>query len=357
MKQFGVALPASLAGLSDSSASSSGHNINNVDDSNDGKSSSVDFLSGMNQRLNNLDIIDPVANKQSEFVLQAGSTASKRLAPITANKSSPVTDPAGFPTSDFFQRANHLIVTREGKEKIFNNVMDIWQQGAETGCIPSMINYAGNTSQHKPHLGLPLLLEGAIRGHPHAVVLLVDQCYEKSEPLRPFSLCMYWSKMVKNWVGIEGEKYRKFLEEEKKMNNDLYKHCNICGKQESDLVDLKTCNGCKLPSYCSKQCQTIDWEEGTHKNECNQLKILMKYHEPYANEIREQIMRGDDPKTMISLQKLRNKLGLTRPRKEYEEYLDDSIIFQINRVTINPSTLLIPRNNGTVYVGSWTEKM
>ena len=264
-----------------------------------------------------------------------------------------VTGIEGFPTSDFFQRANHLIVNRGGKEKIYNNVMDIWQQGAETGCIPSMINYAGNMSQHKPHLGLPLLLEGAIRGHPHAMVMLVDRCYKKSEPLRPDSLCMYWSKMVEIWVGIDEErrgKFLKFLEEAKEWKSHLYNSCNICGKQESDLVDLKTCNGCKLPSYCSKECQTIHWEEGTHKNECNQLKILMKYHEPYANKIREQIMRGDDPKTMISLQKLRNKLGLTRPRKEYEEYLD------LNNLD-NTCALLIPRNNGTVYVGSWTETM
>ena len=76
-------------------------------------------------------------------------------------------------------------------------------------------------------------------------------------------------------------------------------------------------------------------------------------------------MSGDDPKSIIPLQKLRNKLGLTRPRKEYEEYLHlknldndlDTSTSTTNDDTINPHTLLIPRNNGTVYVGSWTETM
>ncbi|OEU17864.1 hypothetical protein FRACYDRAFT_238292 [Fragilariopsis cylindrus CCMP1102] len=69
---------ASVVKASDSSAGSSGHNIiNNVDGNNNGKFSSVDFWSRMNQkRLNNLDIIDPVANKQSKLVLQADSAAA-----------------------------------------------------------------------------------------------------------------------------------------------------------------------------------------------------------------------------------------------------------------------------------------
>ena len=156
--------------------------------------------------------------------------------------------------------------------------------------------------------------------------------------------------MVKDWVGIEEERYKQFFENAKKVKNALNNNCNICLEPESDLVELKTCNGCKLTAYCSKECQTIHWEEKTHKNECNQLKILMEYHEPYANKIREQIMRGDDPKSIIPLQKLRNKLGLTRPRMEYEEYLD-------RKNLDDPRALLFPRNNGTVYVGSWTETM
>ncbi|OEU17865.1 hypothetical protein FRACYDRAFT_238293 [Fragilariopsis cylindrus CCMP1102] len=262
-----------------------------------------------------------------------------------------VTDADGFPTSDFIKRGHHVKVSGEGSKTIVKNdiLMGIWQQGAENGCIPSMINYAYNIGQ--PHLELPFLLEGAIRGHPFAVSLLLNRCYENSEmPCQLSSLCMYWNKMVKNWVGIEEERYVEFLEGAKEWKNYLYNICNICGEQESDLVTLKTCNGCKLTFYCSKECQTIHWEEGTHKNECNRLKILMKYHEPYANKIREQIMRGDDPKFIIPLQKLRNKLGLTRPRMEYEEYLDKKNLD-------DPRALLFPRNNGTVYVGSWTEMM
>ncbi|OEU18152.1 hypothetical protein FRACYDRAFT_225495 [Fragilariopsis cylindrus CCMP1102] len=274
-----------------------------------------------------------------------------------------VTDSDGFPTSDFFQRGVHLIENGGVTETIFNNVVGIYLRGAETGCIPSMVNYANcYLSQYKPHLALPFLLEGAIRGHPDAVALLLCRCYAN---LPQFSLYFYWSNMVKNWAGIEEERYKQFFGGAKKMKNQFDNTCCICSEQQSDLVDLKTCNGCKLSFYCSKECQTIHWEERNHKNECNQLKILMKYHKPYANEIREQIMSGDDPKSIIPLQKLRNKLGLTRPRKEYEEYLDlknldndlDTSTSTTNDDTINPHTLLIPRNNGTVYVGSWTETM
>jgi hypothetical protein len=370
----------SVVESSNSSASSSGHNNNNMDDNN-GKSSSVDFSSEMNQKFNNLDIVDPVASEQSKLSLKVGFATTKLpLAPITASKPSPVvagdynsnnnraavghhasrmyTDTDGFPISDFCKRGNHFVVNGVGgKKSVINNVMGIWQQGAETGCIPSMINYASNVSE--PHLALLWLLEGAIRGHPLAVNRLVNQCYAKTEQCGPFSLCMYWSKMVKNWVGIEKEKHGEFLEGAKKMKNHLHNNCNVCGNQESDLVELKTCNGCTMRFYCSKECQTTHWEEETHKNECNQLKILMKFHKPYANEIREQIMRGDDSKSIISLQKLRKKLGLTRPRKEYEEYLDLKNLDNDPdpSTSTNNDNDIYPRNNGTVYVGSTTETM
>jgi hypothetical protein len=383
---------ASVVVASDGSASaSSGHNINNIIDANNGKFSSDDFASEMNQRLNNLDIIDAVASEQS------GSATTKpppSQASITANKPPPVVtgnnnsnnnnvvrvghhanwkDVDGFPMSDVCQRVgkptcrvNRCEINKGGKTAY---VMGTWKQGAETGCIPSMINYAGNMSE--PHLALPWFLEGAIRGHPLAVTMLVDNCYGGNGGPGPYSFClsMYWSKMVEDWVGNDIEKYANLFEGAKEMKNRLNNICNVCGKQESDLVDLKTCNGCKMGVYCSKECQTIDWDNNHyhHKTECNQLSILMKYHSPYSNDIREAIMRGQDPKTILSLQKLRKKLGLTRPRKEYEEYLDlksldddddsdsSSSSSTNNNINTNPRTLLIPRNNGTVYVGSTTE--
>ena len=57
-------------------------------------------------------------------------------------------------------------------------------------------------------------------------------------------------------------------------------------------------------------------------NECRQVILLRKYCKPsYVKEIREAIMDGQDPKNMHTLQRLRTKLGLNRPKEEYEELL------------------------------------
>ena len=58
---------------------------------------------------------------------------------------------------------------------------------------------------------------------------------------------------------------------------------------------------------------------------CRQLGVLLKkYHKPNVKEIRERLMRGDDPREIPPLQKLRKKLGLTRSREEYEGYLSEN---------------------------------
>ena len=41
--------------------------------------------------------------------------------------------------------------------------------------------------------------------------------------------------------------------------------CNNCLRVQ---VDLKTCNGCLLARYCSKECQIAHWKKG-HKEECH----------------------------------------------------------------------------------------
>ena len=180
--------------------------------------------------------------------LSASASASASALASSSDASRMVTDSDGFPTSDFYQRGNHLIANGGGRETISNNVMGIYLQGAETGCIPSMVNYANcYLSQYKPHLALPFLLEGAIRGHPNAVALLLCRCYAN---LPQFSLYFYWSNTVKNWAGIEEERYKQFFGGAKKMKNQFDNTCCICSEQQSDLVDLKTCNGCKLSFYC-----------------------------------------------------------------------------------------------------------
>ena len=56
--------------------------------------------------------------------------------------------------------------------------------------------------------------------------------------------------------------------------------------------------------------------------ECRQVILLRKYCKPsYVKEIREAIIGGQDPKEIHTLQRLRMKLGLNRPKEEYEELL------------------------------------
>jgi len=57
-------------------------------------------------------------------------------------------------------------------------------------------------------------------------------------------------------------------------------------------------------------------------SECRQVILLRKYCKPhYLKDIREAIIRGDDPKEIHKLQRLRMKLGLNRPKEEYAELM------------------------------------
>jgi len=101
--------------------------------------------------------------------------------------------------------------------------------------------------------------------------------------------------------------------------------------------------------------------------------ILKEYCKPhYVEEIREAIIRGDDPKTINRLQTLRSKLGLDRPKEDYEELLmlrfqnndtnDNDINSDINandndnENNINnspdPYEYVVGRKDGTVHIGS-----
>jgi len=45
---------------------------------------------------------------------------------------------------------------------------------------------------------------------------------------------------------------------------------NICALCESRYAD-KRCGGCRERWYCSKECQTLHWKKGGHKQECRRL--------------------------------------------------------------------------------------
>lgn len=52
----------------------------------------------------------------------------------------------------------------------------------------------------------------------------------------------------------------------------VLKTCSTCFKQN---YDVRECSRCKAVAYCSKKCQTNDWQAG-HKKECKKLAIQNK---------------------------------------------------------------------------------
>jgi len=50
---------------------------------------------------------------------------------------------------------------------------------------------------------------------------------------------------------------------------NIKNQCARCGAQRSDEVKLKACAGCKIVLYCSRQCQTQDWDG--HKDLCRKM--------------------------------------------------------------------------------------
>merc|ERR1711992_30849 len=175
----------------------------------------------------------------------------------------------------------------------------------------------------------------------------------------------------------------KDLQQLRKANKDrITNRCVVCSKTEKDYgVTLEKCGQCSYYSYCSKSCQTYHWQEQNHCGECRQLKILRKYHKPHKREIRNPIKNGQDPKTIPQLQLLRQKLGLTRSKEEYEPLMErlsnannaptitNSCCHNKNNKkkcnkknkrknkntycqVINPYEYAVARKDGTVHIGS-----
>jgi SET and MYND domain-containing protein len=54
----------------------------------------------------------------------------------------------------------------------------------------------------------------------------------------------------------------------------LEKVCSFClNEASSDDPELKRCSACKIPRYCSSECQKRDWA-AVHQKECTVLKTL-----------------------------------------------------------------------------------
>jgi len=196
----------------------------------------------------------------------------------------------------------------------------------------------------------------------------------------PYGLCCYWLKMAIKWEANPDDK-KGIISSYEHMRDKIKDRCIVCNYQgricydgeedtetassssssstttttnDGGVILLKTCKSCAVYSYCSRECQEEHWFHYGHNAECNQLKILRKYHEPYCKEIREGCLRGDSPQSIKGLQKLRTKLGLSRERDLYDDYLGlEGLAGDKNTaMTIDPCAYLVARKGGTVHLGS-----
>mmetsp|Transcript_5962 Transcript_5962/g.6809 ORF Transcript_5962/g.6809 Transcript_5962/m.6809 type:complete len:296 (+) Transcript_5962:338-1225(+) len=218
------------------------------------------------------------------------------------------------------------------------------------GCVACMFLYAVLQKQRSNmHLALPFYFESAIRGNTISMHALVE-CYEEMSRLGLVpagALINFWTKIM-----IELGYTLHLTAEERLVNKKKDQSmCAYCGKtgDYEDMTSKKWCGGCRYYSYCGKDCQRNAWSGG-HMGECRQLNILTRYYRCKVKEIREAIIRGDDPKTIVRLQTLRTHLGLNRPKGEYEELFVTLCAKDKNDTTKNE--YLTARNDGTVWIGS-----
>jgi hypothetical protein len=70
----------------------------------------------------------------------------------------------------------------------------------------------------------------------------------------------------------ECKNLEKFKEEWKDIDSRrleiLVHHCLVCEKEGDETTILRRCSKCKLPKYCSTECQVHHWKTG-HKAECS----------------------------------------------------------------------------------------
>ena len=255
-----------------------------------------------------------------------------------------------------YKKSNHLYV---GHRYMELNRLDLAAgallRGAEYGCISCMVYYVNVQWDFKNiHLALPWILEGAIRGNVWCMDRFVK--FFETKPGHACALGNFWTKMV---IEFASTTYGTHLTHEYRIRvkKTRASTCFVCEKTELDEgVTLEKCGTCKYVSYCGKECQLHHWQEekGNHMGECRQLNLLQEYYKPYAREIREAIIRGDDPKTMDRLQTVRTKLGLNQPKEQYNEL---SLLLNNNNGISIAYKYLVARKDGTLLIGSTPKVM
>jgi len=277
-----------------------------------------------------------------------------------------------FPESRFFKKAERFW-TRGNHSKANKKYL----QGIEHGCVRCMSEYAWKVlydgdpkdpektwfedNKHL-HLALPLFLEGFIRGNPDDLGVFDaihdehERCHDEEDysrfgdwhPAKP--LCHYWKKHESKMENDDQEDRLQVKKDCKATKKRRSNHCAVCKKEDDpETVTLSKCDGCHFYFYCSKECQKKMWVDGQHAGVCLQLRILQKYHKPFAEKIWEDIaVRGIAPRDIPELQELRQRLGLSRPQADYQNLLDAA-----KAGHLHSTELILPRKDGTVQIGSF----
>jgi len=276
-----------------------------------------------------------------------------------------------FPKSDLYRQARRLEDGIKDDDTMKKNHDDdekeitdrLFMRGAtEYGCV-HCINAIGqyyilrsHLNGNAIHLAQPWFLEAAIRGSFNGRNRLMEEAYCMADPHQPRSLLSYWFKMTSKYGEWSGDsststarRMQKLLKKNtsKNFKEQVTRICIICSQTDTETVTLQQCMGCSTYCYCSTVCQRFHYKEQNHGGECKQLKILNKYHKPYAKEIYKAAIRGDI--VIPALEKLRNKLGLTRPFEEYQEMYDYGTH---GGEPIDTHRYVVARNDGTVWIGS-----
>mmetsp|Transcript_33267 Transcript_33267/g.37096 ORF Transcript_33267/g.37096 Transcript_33267/m.37096 type:complete len:269 (+) Transcript_33267:97-903(+) len=252
----------------------------------------------------------------------------------------------GFPRSHIFKVGFKLWL--DGHHDL---AIATFKRGAkDESCVCCMFYYLYLQDERdniNPYLLLPLALEGSIRGQTGCMHLLVDY-YNEMKPARTVLISNYWLKLIGKLGKPASNEERKEI---RKQNGNI---CVTCGKEDSKDRTFNQCSVCKYYSYCCKDHQIKHWKKkgGNHVAECRHFMILKEYCKPqYVREIKEAIIRGDDPKSIVRLQTLRTHLGLNRPKEEYEE-----LMLRLNDGN-NNECVGVANSDGTVCIGSSPEAM
>ena len=303
-------------------------------------------------------------SKKTAAAASIGRIEGRKVKDANENEDITVDAPPSFPESDYWIKSKTcLLKGNPYKSK------KLLLQGSKNGCALCLNAYAINflynindqyatdgaavigydLMNHKHlHLAFPFCLEAAIRGNKYSIFLLEKISYapNNSESLRT-NMSMYsLNTYLRKYYAKEIKSNRK------EIKTSVGNRCHGCGKNESDTVTLEKCSGCNFYFYCSTECQKKMWLTGGHAGECRQLAILKQYHRPYGIHIRDSLMNGVDSKDIPELQELRRRLGLDKPKPEYEDLLE-----QAKSGHIESCELIFPNKDGTVQIGSFPHPM